>query len=141
MNWPNKHAISTRRFRPKSRNSVLDYAQLEPRQLLASIDVIAAGVTGEEQVSLQINQLTVQTWNNLGGDAFQNEFVTLNYNSAGDVSPDEIRIRFNNDLYDPASGIDRGVRVDAIVIDGQRFESESPIVFSTGTWRPATYTS
>ena len=34
------------------------------------------------------------------------------------------------------NGIDRNVRIDAIAIDGIRFETEAPDVFSTGTWKP-----
>ena len=53
------------------------------------------------------------------------------------MTADDIRIEFVNDLFDPDNGIDRNVRIDAIAIDGVRFETESSDVFSTGTWLSA----
>ncbi len=105
--------------------------------MLAAIDIIAAGVLGEEQMSLQIDGQTVQTWTDLGGNAYQGQFLTFSYSDANPVTADQVRVTFDNDFYDPANGIDRNLRVDAIVIDGTRFETEDPLVYSTGTWRPS----
>lgn len=112
------------------------YQSLEARQLLASLQLIAAGVTNDETIELQLAGQTVQTWANLGGNADAGQFVTLNYNSAGPISANDVRIAFTNDIYDPINNYDRNVRIDAIVIDGQRFETEAPNVYSTGTWKP-----
>ncbi len=38
----------------------------------------------------------------------------------------------NNAIVD---GKDRNVRIDAIAIDGTRYESEDPTVIGTGVWR------
>jgi glucose/arabinose dehydrogenase len=112
-----------------------NYAALEARRVLSTIQVIAAGVTNQEQLQLQLNGTPVQTWNNLGGDAYGGQFVTLSYTTSASVTADQVRLAFLNDLYDPVNNFDRNVRVDAIVIDGQRFETEAPSVFSTGTWK------
>ena len=76
----------------------------------------------------------VRTWNNVGGDAGAGQYQTFTYNTAANITADQVRINFTNDTYDPANGIDTNLRVDAIVIDGVRFETEDPSVFSTGTW-------
>lgn len=114
----------------------LAYESLEPRHLLATIQLLAAGVTNEERIELQIENQTVRSFTNVGGDAYGGQFVTLQHTVPGTVTPDQIRVAFTNDLYDEASGIDRNFRLDAVVIDGQRFETEDSSVFSTGTWKP-----
>ncbi len=104
---------------------------------LASLEVIAAGTTGEESLALIINGQTVRTWDSIGGDARGGEFVRLSHTSSGSVTPGQVQIAFTNDLYLPASNIDRNLRVDALVIDGVRYETEAASVRSTGTWKPA----
>ncbi|MEL6897416.1 MAG: DUF4347 domain-containing protein, partial [Planctomycetota bacterium] len=96
----------------------------------------AAGTTGEEQVLLQIDGQTVATYQTLGDGAYGGVFETFTYDADG-LSADQIRFVFTNDLYDPDLGIDRNVRIDSITIDGTTFQSESPDVFSTGTWLPS----
>ncbi len=127
---------SPRRFRRSDSATQIEYQSLEPRLALASIQVIAAGETNAETLVLQIDGQAVRTWNNLGGDANSGQFVTLSHTTAGPLSANQVRLAFTNDLYDPANGIDRNVRIDAIVIDGVRYETESSQVFSTGTWSP-----
>ena len=105
--------------------------------MLSSVQIIAAGVENTETMQLQISDSVVQTWNNVGGDAYAGQFLSFNYNTAADITADQVRINFTNDTYDPANGIDTNLRVDAIIIDGVRFETEDPGVFSTGTWLPA----
>ncbi len=112
------------------------YQALEARQLLATLQVYAAGVTNDETIQLQLAGQTVQTWSNLGGDAYAGQFVTLTHNSSGPISANDVRIVFTNDIYDPDNNYDRNVRIDAIAIDGIRFETEAPNVYSTGTWKP-----
>ena len=115
----------------------LECESLEERQMLSTVDVFAAGVTNEETIELQINGVTVQTWENVGGDAFGGSFVRLAYTTDQDVDPGQIRIAFTNDVYDEAAGIDRNVRIDRIVVDGKSIETESAEVLSTGTWKSA----
>ncbi|TWU02788.1 DUF4347 domain-containing protein [Stieleria varia] len=103
---------------------------------LLPIVISAAGQTNTEQIQLQINGETVATFDDLGGDAALGEFVDLTYAADG-VSVDSIRVLFSNDQVDPVSGDDRNVRVDKITVDGDDYETESLLVYSTGTWLPS----
>lgn len=111
-------------------NALASYAHTLP------ITIRAAGDRGEEQLELQIDGVAVATWDNIGGNAFAGEFLSFTYDVDG-ISADQIRVVFTNDLYDPANGIDRNLRVDNIIVDGTTFETESSDVFSTGTWLAA----
>lgn len=113
------------------------YDPLEPRLALAQVQIIAAGVTNAETIELQVAGQTVRTWTSLGGNAYAGQFVTLSHATTGALSASEVRIAFTNDLYDPANNIDRNVRIDALLIDGVRYETEASTVYSTGTWKPA----
>ena len=104
--------------------------------MLSTVDIFVAGTTNEETINLNIDGQTVQTWENIGGDAESGNFVQLTYHTEGAIQPGQVQIEFVNDLFLPEQGIDRNVRVDRIQIDGNVFETESPDVFSTGTWVP-----
>jgi len=103
--------------------------------MLSSVEIFAAGSEGGEQMQLLINESVVQTWT-VGAGADSGNFQTFNYSSPQSFSASDIRIAFTNDLFDPANGIDRNLRVDAIIVDGFFFPSDSPEVFSTGSWLP-----
>jgi hypothetical protein len=62
---------------------------------------------------------------------------TYTYQAGSTIAPEQVRIAFTNDAYDPANGIDRNLIVDNIRIDGITFETEGTDVLSTGTWLPA----
>ena len=127
---------------------------LEERQMLSTVDIIAAGATGEETIELIIEGETVAVFENVGGDFDNREFVTLSYNTDEVINAEGFEVAFTNDLFDPENGIDRNVLIDAVLIDFEsdgsvdegevvppfppifRFETESPNVFSTGTFRP-----
>ena len=123
----------TRRHQPSSK---LDYGSLEARKLLAAVDVFAAGITGDEQIRLQVDGQTVATYD-LEAGAATRDFSAFRYNTVGDVSADDIRVEFFNDNANPRPGQARTVVVDAIAIDGVRYETEADTVFSTGTWKAA----
>ncbi len=97
------------------------------------ISIRAAGETGQEQMQLQIDGVTVATYDNVGGNAENREFETFTFDIDG-VSADDVRVAFTNDAYDPATGWDRNLYVDSITIDGVRFETEEDNVYSTGAW-------
>ena len=100
------------------------------------IEVFAAGSTGDEQMQLQIGSNIVATWSLAGTSANGTpNYRTFNYNVDG-ISPNEVRINFINDLYNPGAGIDRNLRIDRVRIDGVDYQAEAPSVFSTGTWKP-----
>lgn len=113
----------------------LECESLEPRVLLSTVELFAAGDVGNELMQLQVDEVAVQTWR-LGTGAAQGNFQRFVYETPETLSPDRIRVAFLNDSYDPANGIDASLRLDAMVLDGIRYETESPSVFSTRTWRP-----
>ncbi|TWT67846.1 carbohydrate-binding domain-containing protein [Crateriforma conspicua] len=101
--------------------------------MLSAISVLAAGTTGEETIRLYADDELVGTYSDLGSGADSGQFVRLDADT-GASTPSQIRIEFINDVYEPQLGIDRNVRVDRIEVDGVGYETESPDVFSTGTW-------
>lgn len=101
-----------------------------------SLTIFAAGQTNEEQMRLVVNDQVVATWNNIGGNANTGVFATYTFAVASSVTADQVRIEFTNDVYDPVRGIDRNLRIDRIVLNGTTIQTESPQVFSTGTWLP-----
>ncbi|MEE9403537.1 MAG: PA14 domain-containing protein, partial [Algisphaera sp.] len=101
------------------------------------VKVFAAGEAGQEQIALQIDGSTVKTWGGLGTGADAGQFVTKSYTSAATLTPGQVRVAFVNDAFDATRNVDYNARVDAIEIDGVRYESESSNTFSTGTWLPA----
>lgn len=119
--------------------------------MLSTVDIVAAGATGQETIELIIEGETVAVFENVGGDFDNREFVTLSYNTDQSFRPSEIEVAFTNDLYEPENGIDRNVLVDRVMLrfgtDGTpeereffvnrpfNFETEDASVFSTGTWR------
>jgi hypothetical protein len=102
--------------------------------MLSTVQIFAAGTTGAESIDLQIDNSSVTSFTGLGDGASQGNFISFEYSTDEDLTADQVRIAFANDLYEPENGIDRNVRIDRIVIDDVAFESEDPAVFSTGTW-------
>lgn len=127
-----KPAIARRRHR--SARPKITFEKLEDRKLLATLDILAAGTSGTEQINLVVDNQVVATFDDLGTGAYANRFNTLTYQSEETISAGDVRIEFVNDAYSP---VYRDVQIDAIVIDGERFEAESSDVFSTGTWKRA----
>ena len=126
-----KPSITRRR---RSARPKVTFEKLEDRKLLATLDILAAGTSGTERINLYVDSQIVATFDDLGTGAYSNRFNTLSYQSEEAISAGDVRIEFVNDAYTP---IYRDVQIDAIVIDGQRFEAESPDVYSTGTWKRA----
>ena len=124
-----------RKFDGKKHASPLNVENLEPRMMLSTVQIFAAGSEGGERMALQIDGAEVASWNVAGG-ADSGNFQTYTYNTANTISADQVRIVFSDAAYDPANGVDENLRVDAIEIDGDFFETESSQVFSTGTWLP-----
>lgn len=95
------------------------------------ITVNAWGRTGTETFELLVDDEVVlssgveQTWQQFTYQS--DEFIDVN----------RVQVRFTNDAYDPSTGFDRNLHVDNIVVNGEKFESESASTFSTGTWLPS----
>ncbi len=118
-----------------SRNLDFQCESLESRVMLSTVELLAAGSLGNELMELQIDEVPVQTWT-LEAGADQGNLQRYVYESAETLSPNQIRVVFLNDFYDRGRIIDANLRLDAMVLDGIRYETESPTVLSTGTWRP-----
>jgi len=99
------------------------------------IQIIAAGQTGNENMSLRINDQEVSAWNTIGGNAVNRQFNEFTYRAAGPVVASQIRVALTNDLYAPP--IDNNLRIDKIIVDGIEYESEAPSVFSNATYQPS----
>ncbi len=108
---------------------VIRIETLEDRTMLSTVSIFAQGELGEENMNLLIDNVNVQSWENVStvGDVFT-------FETDETVSADQIRIEFTNDLYQPENDIDRNLIVDRIEIDGEVFQTEAPAVFSTGAW-------
>ncbi|WP_413432493.1 DUF4347 domain-containing protein [Crateriforma spongiae] len=112
---------------------LLDRDSLRNHQQHLGITIWAAGSTGDELMELQVGDEIVDTWFVRNTDADNDQFLPFFYNVDG-ISANDVRINFVNDAFDPASGIDRNLRIDRIEIDGRNFEAESPWVYSQGVY-------
>lgn len=143
----------TSKSRSTNSGSFLNIEKLEERQMLSTVDIVAAGATGDETLELVLDGQTVATFENVGGDTSRREFVTLSYDTSDYINSTGIELRFTNDVYDPQNGVDRNILIDRVIVrfgkDGTpeerefytntsfNFEAEDPTVFSTGTWLPS----
>ena len=119
----------------RNENLDLNLEQLENRVMLSTVEVFAAGNTGEENLDLFINGQLEATFSNVGGDVQQRDLVRFVFETDQDVTTGDVAIGFNNDAFDPATGFDRNLLVDRIVVDGVTAQTEDPSTFSTGIWR------
>jgi uncharacterized delta-60 repeat protein len=125
-------------FRAREKTDSRLAMQLEPledRMMLSTVNIFAAGQTGEENLDLFIDGQYVTTFHDVGGDVDSRGFVELTYNTDEVLSPGKIGIAFGNDFYDSQTGEDRNLLVDKIVVDGVTVETEDPTTRSTGIWR------
>jgi len=95
------------------------------------VQVRARGNEGGEQFSLSLKGSVVASFTATKANQ------TFNYRAAGDVSADDIRVTFLNDQVNRDIGFDRNLIVDYVAVEGDRFQTEAPTVFSTGTWKRA----
>lgn len=123
--------MKNRRNPLRKSEAVLSLETLEERHLLSSVSLFVAGETNKETIKLYVDDQRVRTFRNIGGDASAGRFIRLGYRSPNEITPDQIRIEFINDRN---RGADRNVRVDRIRIGRDVYQTESPDVYSTGTW-------
>ncbi|MEM6799090.1 MAG: carbohydrate-binding domain-containing protein, partial [Planctomycetota bacterium] len=95
-----------------------------------TIDIRAAGSTGEERMELRIGGETVRTWDNVGGDAARRQFNVFSYTHPTVVSLEEVSVAFVNDGITSA-GADRNLRVNRVTLGGVDYESEAATVLTT----------
>ena len=110
----------------------LQLESLENRMMLSTVSIFAAGGAGDEAFELKIDDVVVETFTNVGGDASAREFNEFIFETSETITADQVRVEFINDAFDAETGFDRNLFVDRIEIDGTTFETESPSVFSTG---------
>lgn len=99
----------------------------------STLEVRAAGVTGEEELELVIGGQVAATFSNIGGNAYAGDFQSLFHTFAAPVDIGDVVVRYVND-GNTAGGVDRNVRIDGVGVDGVFHEAEAVDVFSTGTW-------
>ena len=120
-------------------SDTLAIENLEDRMMLSTVQIYAAGGTGQETLALRVDDQVVAEFNNIGGDASAREYVELEFETDQRITAGQLRIDFTNDLFDAATGLDRNLFIDRIVIDGPTFgvtyQTEGPSVFHTGLWR------
>ncbi len=125
------------RMSRQGQTGCLRVENLEERMMLSTVQIFAAGTENTETMQLQIDGDIVETWNNIGGNGFAGQYRTFTYNTSANLTASQVRIVMPTDVFDASRNIDENLRIDAIVIDGVRFETEAPSTFSTGTWQPA----
>ncbi len=78
------------------------------------VEIYAAGTTGQENMSLVVDNSIANDWTAVGGDAHASRFLKFAYRAAELVRPDQVQVWFTNDVYAPP--IDYDLRVDRIVM-------------------------
>lgn len=105
------------------------------RTLASDLTIYAAGEVGSESMQLIIDGHAAKNWSNVGGEPWARQFLPFTFHSPESINIDQFRIAFTND--DLVNGtLDRNLYVDKIMLDGVVYQTESPTVFSTGTWLP-----
>ncbi len=88
-----------------------------------SVQVVARGTSGTERVDVLLGDQRVTSF------TLTTSFRTYAWQAPSGTTADQIKVAFVND-----NGVERDVVVDAVLVGGQRFESEAATTFSTGTW-------
>lgn len=116
----------------------LSLEQLEDRMMLSSVQIFAAGDTGEENFDVLVNGEVAASFslNNVAG-----ELQMFEFQPEGAFEASDIRIEFTNDAFDAATGNDRNLTVDRIVVHGNTFFTDSETVFTNGTFLNGDFTS
>ena len=121
---------------PKTNSSanpvILQLEPLEARMMLSTVEIFAAGETGQESLNILIDGEVAQTFEAIGGDANSRDFVQLVFESDETITADQVSIEFINDDFNPETGADNNLLLDGIIIDGVGFETEAPTTFHTG---------
>ena len=129
-------ALPSRASKANTSETQFQVDVLEPRMMLSTVQIFAAGTQGGEQLQLQIDGNVAETFViGVGTDTLNDQTFFFETNET--ITADDVRIAFLNDSFNAATGADSNLIVDAIEVDGVRFETESSTVFSTGTFLDA----
>ena len=118
----------------------LEVENLEDRMMLSTVQIYAAGSTGQQALNLSVDSQVVASVSDIGGDASAREFVELEFQTDQTINGGQVSVEFINDLFDPSRGIDRDLFIDRIVIDGVTHQTEGPSVFHTGLYQDGGFT-
>jgi glucose/arabinose dehydrogenase len=99
----------------------------------STIQIRAAGATGQEQMKLSIGGVTVATYNNVGGNYTTGQFATFTYNHSSAAALGQVRVSYTND-GNTSGGADKNLRVDGVTLDGLSYQAEASNVYTTGLW-------
>ena len=125
--------LTPRNNKANTSDSQLQIDALEPRMMLSTVQIFASGTQGGEQLQLQIDGNVAETFTiGVGTDILNDQ--TFFFETNGTITADDVRIEFLNDSFNATTGADSNLIVDAIEVDGVRFETESSTTFSTGTF-------
>ena len=125
--------LTPRNNKANTSDSQLQIDALEPRMMLSTVQIFASGTQGGEQLQLQIDGNVAETFViGVGTETLNDQ--TFFFETSETITADDVRIEFLNDSFNAATGADSNLIVDAIEVDGVRFETESSTVFSTGTF-------
>ena len=102
---------------------LLSLETLEPREMLSTVNIFAAGDTGSETMNLWIDDQIVETW--VVGKTLE----VFQFETPDTITADQVKIEFANDAVFAKIRFDRNLRVDKIQIDGRNYETESSDVF------------
>ena len=106
----------------------LKLEQLEPRMMLSTVSIEAAGQEGGETMNVYVGEQLVL-------EATVTQTVqTYEATLERDFTARDVRIEFTNDLYQPEQGFDRNLIIESFRVDDVSFDLNSSNMFSTGTW-------
>jgi hypothetical protein len=96
-----------------------------------TIEILAAGAARQESLQLQIDGTAVRTWTGVKGTYNGAVYETFRFTTPSVVALNQIRFAFTNDGL-TSTGLDKNLRVDAVLLNGVRYETEANDTFSTG---------
>ncbi len=117
---------------PDGREDVASYTVTVSAAPGTTLQINATGQTGEENISLLIDDQEVASFAFISSAGQILEYTTAQTG----ITADRIKVAFTNDFLDSAQGIDRNVTIESVTVNGTRFDTSDPTVFSTGSWLP-----
>lgn len=103
-------------------------------QSSTKIRLFAAGTQANgvyPSLDLILNDQHVMTFNRVQGNPFNRSFKEYVIMTRA-ASSGEIKVAFTNDAW--INGNDRNVMIDKVIVNGKTIESETPSIYSEGSW-------
>jgi len=115
-------------------NDKPDVKSLETSAIGSVITIFASGTKANDHyptMELVINDETTSIFYNVN-----EKLKKYIYQHSTKVTPNQIRVKFTNDLNDRKAGEDRNLRVEKIRIDEKDYITRDKYTYSIGTWSP-----